>query len=134
MNADSAAMPAAEAPDCVFCRIVAGEIPSEQVHADDRVIAFRDLQPQAPVHVLVVPREHTDDVRELATADPTLLPHLVSVASRVASELADGDFRLVFNTGAGAGQTVMHTHAHVLAGAAQAENSTAETTTAAGEL
>lgn len=134
MNADSAAMPAAEAPDCIFCRIVAGEIPSEQVHADDRVVAFRDLQPQAPVHVLVVPREHTADVRELADSDPTLLPHLVSVASRVASELADGDFRLVFNTGAGAGQTVMHTHAHVLAGAAQEESSTAETTTAAGEL
>ena len=125
MNADSAPAPA----DCTFCRIIAGEIPSDQVHADDRVVAFRDLQPQAPVHVLVVPREHTADVRELATADPTLLPHLVAVASQIAAELADGDFRLVFNTGAAAGQTVMHTHAHVLAGTDQHES-----TTAAGEL
>lgn len=110
--------------DCIFCRIVAGAIPSEQVHADDRVIAFRDLEPKAAVHVLVVPREHHADVRGLA-ADPALLAHVVEVAGTVAADLADGDFRLVFNTGAGAGQTVMHVHAHVLAGAPQDESSTA---------
>ncbi|MEE1650999.1 histidine triad nucleotide-binding protein [Brachybacterium sp. J144] len=102
-------------PDCVFCRIVAGEIPSDRVHEDERVIAFRDLHPQAPLHVLVVPRVHSRDVRELA-ADPELLAHVVEVAGSVAAEHARGDFRLVFNTGESAGQTVFHVHAHVLAG------------------
>lgn len=111
-------------PDCIFCRIVAGEIASDQLLADDRVVAFRDLQPQAPVHVLVVPREHSRDVRELA-GRPDLLAHVVATAGRIAAEMADGDFRLVFNAGEGAGQTVMHTHAHVLAGTTQSESSTA---------
>lgn len=107
-------------PECIFCKIIAGQIPSERVHEDDRVIAFRDLHPQAPVHVLVVPRDHSRDVTELA-ADPQLLAHVTTVAGKVASELADGDFRLIFNTGAGAGQTVFHVHAHVLAGGKLAE-------------
>ncbi|UYG16173.1 histidine triad nucleotide-binding protein [Brachybacterium huguangmaarense] len=110
-------------PDCVFCGIVAGDIPSDQVFADDRVVAFRDLAPKAPVHVLVVPREHSRDVRELA-GNPVLLAHVVQVAGLVARDQADGDFRLVFNTGARAGQTVMHAHAHVLAGADQNESDT----------
>ncbi len=110
-------------PDCVFCGIVAGDIPSDRVFADDRVIAFRDLAPKAPVHVLVVPREHSRDVRELA-GNPGLLAHVVEVAGQVARDLADGDFRLVFNTGEGAGQTVMHAHAHVLAGTTQNESDT----------
>lgn len=104
----------------MFCRIVAGEIPSERVHDDDRVIAFKDLSPQAPVHLLVVPREHRPDVRELAH-EPDLLAHVVAVAGTLAQEHSDGDFRLVFNTGAGAGQTVFHVHAHVLAGGPLAE-------------
>lgn len=108
------------APDCVFCRIVAGEIPSERVHEDDRVIAFKDLHPQARVHVLVVPREHRRDVTELA-ADPGLLAHTATVAAQVAAEQADGEFRLIFNTGSTAGQTVFHVHAHVLAGGQLAE-------------
>ena len=107
-------------PDCVFCRIIAGEIPSERVHEDERVIAFQDMHPQAPVHVLVVPREHRRDVTELAE-DPELLAHTASVAGRIAAEHADGAFRLIFNTGAGAGQTVFHVHAHVLAGGTLAE-------------
>ena len=107
-------------PDCVFCRIVAGEIPSERVHEDDQVIAFRDMAPKAPVHVLVVPRTHHRDVRDLA-GDPQLLAHVTTVAGSVAGELADGDFRLIFNTGANAGQTVFHVHAHVLAGGTLAE-------------
>lgn len=107
-------------PHCVFCKIVAGEIPSERVHEDEQVIAFKDLSPKAPVHVLVVPREHRRDVRELA-GDPALLAHTAEVASKVASEQADGDFRLIFNTGANAGQTVFHVHAHVLAGGTLAE-------------
>lgn len=107
-------------PDCVFCRIVAGEIPSERVHEDDQVIAFKDLHPQAPVHVLVVPREHRRDVTELAQ-DPVLLAHTAQVAAQVAADQGDGDFRLIFNTGASAGQTVFHVHAHVLAGGKLAE-------------
>ncbi len=107
-------------PDCVFCRIVAGEIPSERVHEDDRVIAFKDLHPQARVHVLVVPREHRRDVTELAE-DPALLAHTATVAAQVAAEQADGEFRLIFNTGSSAGQTVFHVHAHVLAGGKLAE-------------
>ena len=107
-------------PDCIFCRILAGEIPSDRVHEDEKVIAFKDLHPQAPVHVLVVPREHRRDVTELAE-DPALLAHTAIVAAKVAAEQADGDFRLVFNTGASAGQTVFHVHAHVLAGGTLAE-------------
>ena len=107
-------------PDCIFCRILAGEIPSDRVHEDEKVIAFKDLHPQAPVHGLVVPREHRRDVTELAE-DPALLAHTATVAAKVAAEQADGDFRLVFNTGASAGQTVFHVHAHVLAGGTLAE-------------
>ena len=107
-------------PDCVFCKIVAGEIPAERVREDEKVIAFRDNAPKAPVHVLVVPRQHYRDVRELAF-EPTLLSHVVRVAEEVALEEADGDFRLVFNTGEGAGQTVFHVHAHVLASGELAE-------------
>lgn len=107
-------------PECLFCRIIAGEIPSERVHEDDLVIAFKDLHPQAPVHVLVVPREHRRDVTELAQ-EPQLLAHTATVASRIAAAHADGDFRLVFNTGTSAGQTVFHVHAHVLAGGKLAE-------------
>lgn len=101
----------------VFERIAAGEIPARIVAETDRVIAFHDIAPQAPVHVIVTPRsgEHRDVV-ELAAADPGLLAELVDVANGVAAELADGQFRLIFNTGAAAGQTVFHVHAHILAG------------------
>lgn len=107
-------------PDCVFCRIIAGEIPSERVHEDEKVIAFKDLSPQARVHVLVVPRAHLRDVTELAQ-HPALLAHTAQTARKIAADLGDGDFRLIFNTGAGAGQTVFHVHAHVLAGGKLAE-------------
>lgn len=110
--------------DCVFCRIVAGEIPSTRVHEDDQVIAFDDLSPKSPLHVLVVPREHMRDVRELAQR-PELLGRVAEVAGTIADQrrdiTPDGDFRLVFNTGAGDGQTVFHVHAHVLAGGKLAE-------------
>ena len=101
----------------IFERIIAREIPADIVYEDERVIAFRDIAPQAPVHLLVVPKtaEHAD-VTALAEADPELLAYVVATAKRLAGEHADGDFRLVFNTGANAGQTVFHVHAHVLAG------------------
>jgi histidine triad (HIT) family protein len=102
-------------PECVFCKIIAGQIPSDRVYEDESVVAFKDLAPKAPVHVLVVPRLHRRDVTEL-TEDPALLAHVVDVARQVAEEKADGQFRLIFNTGPRAGQSVFHVHAHVLAG------------------
>lgn len=102
--------------DCVFCKIVAGEVPADMVARDDDVVVFRDLSPKADVHVLVVPRRHVPDVVALAD-DPALLAAVVRAGSRAAASLADGEFRLVFNTGASAGQTVFHAHGHVLAGA-----------------
>ncbi|WP_159605273.1 histidine triad nucleotide-binding protein [Agromyces humi] len=101
----------------LFERIAAREIPAQIVAETDRVIAFHDIAPKAPVHVIVTPkRAEYRDVVELAEGDPALLAELVAVARGIAADLADGDFRLVFNTGAGAGQTVFHVHAHVLAG------------------
>jgi histidine triad (HIT) family protein len=101
----------------IFDRIIAREIPADIVYEDDRVISFRDIAPQAPVHLLVVPKTSAyPDVAALAAADPELLAYLVAVAKRLAAEHSDGDYRLVFNSGANAGQTIFHVHAHVLAG------------------
>jgi len=100
----------------VFSRIVAREIPATIVAETDRIIAFTDINPQAPVHVVVTTKtEAYRNVVELAAGDPGLLAELVAVAGQVATDLSDGQFRLVFNTGASAGQTVFHVHAHVLA-------------------
>jgi histidine triad (HIT) family protein len=103
-------------PDCLFCRLVAGGLPATIVYRGERVLAFRDLTPQAPTHVLVIPLGHHPDVAALAAADPAALAELVVVGARVAAEEAGGAFRLVFNTGAEAGQSVFHVHGHVLAG------------------
>lgn len=101
----------------IFERIATREIPASIVAETDRVIAFRDIAPKAPVHVVVTPKQgRYPDVVALAQGDPALLAELVAVARDVAADLSDGDFRLVFNTGGGAGQTVFHVHAHVLAG------------------
>jgi histidine triad (HIT) family protein len=102
--------------DCLFCRIVAGEIPGDVVHSTDRVVAFRDVAPVAPTHVLVVPREHAADAAATAADDPALVGALVAAAAEVAGLEGLDDYRLVFNTGAGAGQSVFHTHLHVLGG------------------
>lgn len=106
----------------IFSRIVAREIPATIVAETDNVIAFQDINPQAPLHVVVTTKtQEYANVVELAAGDPALLAELVAVASQVASELAPegktpGQFRLIFNTGAESGQTVFHVHAHVLAG------------------
>ncbi|MCS5714362.1 histidine triad nucleotide-binding protein [Herbiconiux sp. CPCC 205716] len=101
----------------IFSRIVARQIPATIVRETDRVIAFEDIAPQAPVHVLVVPKtEQYRDVVELAAGDPGLMAEIVDTARSIAEERADGEFRLIFNTGENAGQTVFHVHAHVLAG------------------
>ena len=102
--------------DCLFCRIVSGGIPATVVARTDRVVAFRDIDPQAPTHVLVVPVDHHRDVAALAAADPAVLAELVAVGAQVAADEAGGPFRLVFNTGAEVGQSVFHVHGHVLAG------------------
>lgn len=109
--------PPLTSPDCLFCRIVAGEVPADVVLSTDTVVAFRDIAPQAPVHVLVATRDHHADVAQLAAADPALLAELVRAGNEVAEDLADGQFRLIFNTGSHAGQSVFHVHGHVIAGA-----------------
>jgi histidine triad (HIT) family protein len=101
----------------IFTRIINREVPADIVFEDDRVIAITDINPQAPVHLLVVPKNPAyENVHELAADDPALLAHMVQVAKQLASEHADGEFRLVFNSGERAGQTVFHVHAHILAG------------------
>lgn len=101
----------------IFTRIIDREIPAEIVLETERLIGFRDIAPQAPVHLLVVPKtEAYANVAELAAGDPGLLAEMVQAADRLAAEHCGGQFRLVFNTGADAGQTVFHVHAHVLGG------------------
>ena len=102
--------------DCIFCRIAAGEIPAKVVRTGRRVLAFADLNPQAPTHVLVITKAHVADVAELAATDADALAELVAIGADIAAEAGDGDFRLVFNTGTRAGQSVFHVHGHVLAG------------------
>jgi histidine triad (HIT) family protein len=111
----------------IFTRIIQREIPADIVFENDEIIAFTDIAPQAPVHLLVVPKtEQFANVSELAAGDAGLLSRVVAVAQALASEHADGEFRLVFNTGASAGQTVFHVHAHVLANEPIANNSLAD--------
>jgi histidine triad (HIT) family protein len=104
-------------PSCLFCRIIDGEIPATVVATTASSVAFRDVNPQAPTHVLVVPRRHVENAAELAAADAGELADIVATARRVAEEegLADG-YRLVFNTGTQAGQSVFHAHLHLLGG------------------
>jgi histidine triad (HIT) family protein len=96
--------------------IVAGTVPAEVVRSGERVIAFRDLNPRAPTHVLIIPTDHYANVEELAAGDAAALAELVQVGASIANEAEDGGFRLVFNTGPAAGQSVLHVHGHVLAG------------------
>lgn len=102
--------------DCLFCRIIAGEIPSEKVYEDDTTYAFKDINPKAAVHILIVPKQHYGNVSELAGADPNQLAHMVQVAQSLADDAFHGAYRLIFNTGRDAGQSVFHVHAHVLTG------------------
>lgn len=110
--------PAAPDPDCLFCRILAGEIPADVVHRDDATLAFRDIAPQAPTHVLVIPRVHLADAATLASDAPGTLDGLVRTAAAVARAEGLADYRLVLNTGAAAGQSVFHAHLHLLGGRA----------------
>jgi len=103
--------------DCLFCKIVKGEIPSDRVHEDDDVIAFRDIAPKAPTHVLVIPRRHIPDAHALTDADGDILGKLFAAARRVADEAGlENGYRVVTNIGPESGQTVFHLHFHVLGG------------------
>lgn len=108
--------------DCLFCKIIAGEIPSTKVYEDETVLAFRDIAPQAPTHVLVVPKAHIKDAGEITAENAAIAAHCLEVAALVAKqENLTGGFRLVSNCGGDAGQTVDHLHFHVLGGKKMSE-------------
>ena len=104
--------------DCIFCKIAAGEIPSEFVYEDDQVVGFRDLNPQAPTHVLLIPRRHIATLNDLRPEDEALVGHLYTAAAQVARQegLAEAGYRTVINCNADGGQTVFHLHLHLLGG------------------
>jgi histidine triad (HIT) family protein len=106
--------------DCLFCKIVERKIPSSIVYEDERVLAFNDINPQAPTHVLVIPKRHIPTLNDLSTEDDQIVGELVRRAALIARErgLAPGGFRTVFNTNRDAGQTVFHIHLHLLGGRA----------------
>lgn len=105
--------------DCIFCKIISGDIPSTNVYRDEQVTAFRDINPAAPTHILIVPNKHIDSVNMLISDDEPLMGHLFLVAKQLAAQegIADDGYRLIANTGTGAGQTVHHIHLHLLGGA-----------------
>ncbi len=102
--------------DCIFCKIVSGDIPSTKVYEDDTAVAFNDLTPQAPVHILIVPKEHVDSLDK--ASDPEALGLLLTAAAEIARRdgFAENGYRVVINTNADGGQTVFHLHVHLLAG------------------
>jgi histidine triad (HIT) family protein len=105
-------------PDCLFCRIAAGEIPAEIVYSDDTVVAFRDINPRAPTHVLAIPRRHIPSAADLTDADGSTLAALFGAVRHVAEEAGLRGYRIVTNVGAEAGQSVFHLHLHLLGGRA----------------
>ena len=104
--------------DCLFCKIVTGDVPATVVRETGTTVAFRDINPQAPTHVLIIPKVHYPDAASLAEAEPAIAADLLREAGQIARDenITEHGYRVVFNTGAGAGQTVFHTHAHVLGG------------------
>jgi histidine triad (HIT) family protein len=103
--------------DCIFCKIIAGTIPSQKVYEDDRIYAFSDIDPKAPVHILLVPKKHVASLDDVGDADASLLGHLQLTAGKLAAERKlDGGYRTVINTGLDGGQTVFHLHVHLLGG------------------
>ncbi|MEG1426491.1 MAG: histidine triad nucleotide-binding protein [Oscillospiraceae bacterium] len=103
--------------DCLFCKIVAGNIPSQKVYEDESVLAFYDIEPQAPVHVLIIPKKHISSVAELTEEDASTVAHIFTVAAKLSRELhLDGGFRIVTNSGKNGAQSVKHLHFHLLGG------------------
>ena len=107
--------------DCVFCKIAAGEIPSKKAYEDDRILAFYDLDPQAPVHILLIPKEHIESAADITEENSAIVAHICAVAAKLAKELdlVQG-WRVVTNVGKDGGQTVMHMHFHLLGGRSMA--------------
>lgn len=105
--------------NCLFCKIIKGDIPGNIVYRDEQATAFRDINPAAPTHILIVPNQHIDSVNMLILDDEPLIGHLFTVAKNIAAQegIADGGYRLIMNTNADAGQTVFHIHLHLLGGA-----------------
>lgn len=103
--------------DCIFCKIAAGTIPSDKVHEDEQVIVFKDIYPKAPVHLLMVPRQHVESLDQLTAAHDDLVTHILRTLPKVARKagLTDG-YRTIINTGRGGGQEVFHLHVHILGG------------------
>lgn len=99
--------------DCVFCKIVAGQIPAKVIAETELSLAFHDIAPAQPLHVLVIPKSHHANIARLSFASPDQLVDLVQLGSKIAEDYTDGHFRFTFNTGAGAGQTVFHAHGHI---------------------
>ena len=104
--------------DCLFCKIIKGDIPSQKVYEDDEVFAFKDINPQAPVHILVIPKKHINSLSELKKDDEILVGKIYSVINNIAEEqkFKEEGYRVIVNCGKNAGQEVMHLHFHVLAG------------------
>lgn len=104
--------------DCMFCRIIAGEIPSTKVYEDATAYAFRDINPQAPTHVLIISKEHIESLNDASQSDEVLLGHLMRLAPKIANQegIAESGYRIVINTGEESGQTVFHLHVHLLGG------------------
>jgi histidine triad (HIT) family protein len=105
-------------PDCIFCRIIERQVPAKVVHEDEKAIAFEDLRPQAPVHLLIVPRKHLPSLKEARDEDEQLLGHMLMIAAQLARhrQLEAKGYRVVINNGSWAGQSVFHLHLHVLGG------------------
>lgn len=102
--------------DCIFCKIISGEIPSNKVYEDEQVLAFRDIAPKAPVHVLIIPKTHIAGVREITADNNAVVAHIFTVIPQIAQQLGITDYRVVSNNGEQAGQTVHHLHFHLLSG------------------
>ena len=107
-------------PTCLFCKIIEGDIPADIVFRNENVVAFNDIAPQAPTHVLIIPTLHVENGGELAKSSPTITAELFKVAEQISNERGLSGYRTVFNTGADAGQSVFHAHMHLLGGRAQA--------------
>ncbi len=104
--------------DCLFCKIIAGEIPSEKVYEDDQVTAFRDINPVAPTHILIIPNKHIASINELTSDDETLVGHLFTTARDLAKQegISESGYRLIINVGPDGGQVIYHLHLHLIGG------------------
>ena len=105
--------------NCIFCKIIAGDIPSTKVYEDEAILAFRDIAPQAPTHILVIPKVHIEDCNGISAENSAIVAHIFQVIPKIAAEEGlEGGYRVVSNCGADAGQTVQHLHFHILGGKA----------------